>query len=1106
MAVRRLAVEAAALLMACAALAGTPERGGGLVGAWSADGADLGGDLALHHVAAEPGKMGKALRFDGKRSYASRPHAELDSLFPAASPQAARSFTVAAWIRLASLGHRNPIAGKQENEQRGFMFMVEADDRLAIEIWRDARAATKLRTPHPLQRDRWYHVAVVYRYVADKESRAALFVDGTLATQTDQARGPVAANTAPFEIGRYHWSRRYSVCFHGLIDEVRVYGRALSSPEVRALARTAAGARWPQFRGPSGDSLAPDSPVPDNWDEAAKRNVRWRVPVPVPGASSPIVWDGRLFLTGADATRREVFCFQAATGTLLWRKPVRAPGGSPRQKEHFEGLTYAAPTPVCDDARVYALFGNGDIASFHHNGTPAWTANLGLPHTGYSLSASLALHGGLLIVDIDQGLEDDPASRLLALDRRTGSIVWEKKGREHPVGDSWSSPILIATPHGDQLVTRGGGAIIARDPANGRILWTRPSERGDVSTSPLFTDGLVIAGGYDGKTEAIRTDGRLAWTSEDGPPDVASPVAIGGVLLLLNSSGLLTGLDVATGRKLLEHEIGDEPGKGHFFATPLVVGDRVYALREDGTTIIFRIAARGGDRAFQRLGIGRLTRQELCWASPAVADGALFLRSKTHLYCIQGSAKAPKPVHVAKPQHTQPAAVGKLETGPTGPTRTASWPQHRGPNRNGITTEHSGWTGSAWPLKKLWQVNVKEGCTSPILADGRVYAMGWQFTRRSRDRRNPHGTDTVTCLDARTGTTLWTHTYEQPRYCRHHTYDETNYGGPNATPTLDQSTGLLYTHGIDGDFRCLDVRADGKLVWHMNIYDAYDIPQNPGVYPKTHNNDYGCISSPLLYGPWVIIEVGSPRHGLLMAFHKRTGRRAWASQLKTWAGQTPGPQLITVGGTPCLATLTLEHLVIMRLDPGHEGHTLTRFPWKSGWDENLALPAVQGNRVLLTGYHYINGGRNDGASAILEVTPGRITQRWKKLPCSKATGGTLHKGYAYIGSDNFHCLHADNGAERWRDPDVTGDDFGCGATVVITGDEKLIYFSERNTLYLAEPGHRAATYTRLAKVSKVLNPSKGHTWPHVVLAEGKILVKDKTGNLACYAAAARPGR
>jgi hypothetical protein len=116
----------------------------------------------------------------------------------------------------------------------------------------------------------------------------------------------------------------------------------------------------------------------------------------------------------------------------------------------------------------------------------------------------------------------------------------------------------------------------------------------------------------------------------------------------------------------------------------------------------------------------------------------------------------------------------------------------------------------------------------------------------------------------------------------------------------------------------------------------------------------------------------------------------------------------------------------------------------------------------------------------------------------------VYGGCAYIPSTRLHCVEALTGSPVWRDPTISGDDEGCGATVVVTGDEKLLYLSQRGALSLAEPGHRSRTYTRLARVRRVLEPSKGQTWPHVALAEGMILVKDKTGNLACYAVGASP--
>jgi len=422
--------------------------------------------------------------------------------------------------------------------------------------------------------------------------------------------------------------------------------------------------------------------------------------------------------------------------------------------------------------------------------------------------------------------------------------------------------------------------------------------------------------------------------------------------------------------------------------------------------------------------------------------------------------------------------------------RAASWPQHRGPDRNGITSEQSGWNGSSWQLTKLWQVNVGMGCTSPLISGGRVYVMGWRQTGSQIDSKNWNGTDDVWCLDASNGSTVWKKSYSQSKYVRCHTYDESYYGGPNATPTYDESSGYLFTHGIAGDFRCYD--SNGNVKWSMNIYDAYSIPQNPEVYDGTHNNDYGCISSPLVIGNRVYLEVGSPSQGLLMGFNKSTGNREWTSSEKTWAGQSPGPQLITVGGVQCLATLTLEHIKVIRID---NGNTIGACEWKAGWDENHSMPCIDGANIWITGHHWINGGRDLGASARFEATLSGMTQKWKGAAWSKVTGLTVDDGRAYISSGKLTCVNAWNSNLLWEDTESTGQNTGCGATVAITGDNKIVYFSQYNTLYLAEVGD---SYTRLDKRTGVISSASGQTWPHVAIGEGRILVKDKGGNLACY--------
>jgi hypothetical protein len=145
------------------------------------------------------------------------------------------------------------------------------------------------------------------------------------------------------------------------------------------------------------------------------------------------------------------------------------------------------------------------------------------------------------------------------------------------------------------------------------------------------------------------------------------------------------------------------------------------------------------------------------------------------------------------------------------------WPHWRGGSRNSHGGESSGWQGGEWiDPKPVWNANVGEGSTSPIVAAGRLYVLGWS-----------DGRDRLHCLDAVSGKRLWTTEYAAPRHARHATGDEGLYSGPTATPEFDPATGSLYTLGSDGELACWDTRQNGKLVWRMNLYERFDAPQRP---------------------------------------------------------------------------------------------------------------------------------------------------------------------------------------------------------------------------------------------------------------------------------------
>ncbi len=428
----------------------------------------------------------------------------------------------------------------------------------------------------------------------------------------------------------------------------------------------------------------------------------------------------------------------------------------------------------------------------------------------------------------------------------------------------------------------------------------------------------------------------------------------------------------------------------------------------------------------------------------------------------------------------------------SGVAGASDWPGWRGPNRNGVTPESSGWDGSSWPVQKLWQKNVGEGCTSPIVADGKVYVSGWSG-----------GKQYVYCLDAGSGNETWSQSFDSLPRSRYAYGDTNHYTGMSSTPAFDQATGYLYTHGIDGQFHCWDTNDGGRVVWSMNIFDAYGVDQRPRN-GASHLNDYGCISCPLVLGDRVILEVGSSQ-GTVMGFNKRTGAREWTSQWTEDAGQSCGLSPITVQGVPCIANLALTNIVIIRTDSGHEGETVASQYWRAGAMQNIPTIGVSGSSILVTSHHDIVSW-SEGACDRFDVSLGGMTKKWRAFPSSKAMGPMIYKGYAYQPQAKLHCIDFSTGEVKWESSDRVGTTDGCGATAIIAaGDDKLIFFSQTNTLYLAKLGHNSPDqYVELAKVTDVIEGSSAYCWPHIALSGGKLLCKDKAGNLACLSVGSSP--
>lgn len=411
----------------------------------------------------------------------------------------------------------------------------------------------------------------------------------------------------------------------------------------------------------------------------------------------------------------------------------------------------------------------------------------------------------------------------------------------------------------------------------------------------------------------------------------------------------------------------------------------------------------------------------------------------------------------------------------------AEWPHWRGPARNDVVAESSGWDSGGWAKKNvLWSADVGEGSTSPIVAGGRVFVMGWQGNA-----------DTLFCFDAASGRELWRQSYRCPRFGRRADGDQGLYSGPTSSPEFDTETGLLYTLSCDGDLHCWNTKDAGAKLWHINLYDKYDMQQRPQV-GRSGRRDYGYTTAPLVDGDRLIVEVGG-KAGTLMAFDKQTGRELWASEATDFAGHTGGLAPITVEGVPCVAVLTFSGLLVARLDKGHEGQTVATFPWVTDFANNIAMPAVVGDTVLIT------SGYNQNAMCKLKIALDGAKVVWKKEGLvSKTCTPVVFDDTVYWAWDRLQCVDFASGNVVWEGPRV-GDAGSC----IITADKKLIVWCGRGDLLLAETIDASrGGYKELARLTGL---GSDDVWPHVALAGGKIYCKDRRGRITCLAVA-RSGR
>ena len=379
-------------------------------------------------------------------------------------------------------------------------------------------------------------------------------------------------------------------------------------------------ANYPFFRGPQGNGVAFQKNTPTDWNGAAGKNVVWKVKIPKSGYSSPIIWGNQLFVTGADAQARMVYCYDKNTGKLLWEAAADNIQGSPSAMPKVTADTgLAAPTMATDGRAVFAIFATGDVLALDMTGKRIWARNLGVPDNHYGHGSSLIIYKDKLLIQYDT----NRAGKLLALDTQTGNTVWET-ARSSKI--SWSSPILVNTGSRTEVILTTNPNVNGYDPETGKELWNIACLSGEVGPSAGYADGMVFACNEYAKLVGIKIGGtpEIVWEADEFLPEVSSPLAVNGMLYIATTYGAFACYDAKTGEKLWSQEFGDA-----IYSSPVFADGKVYVTDMTGKTHIIK-----STRDYQPVATPELGEKAVC--SPVFQDGKVYLRGMNNLYCIGG--------------------------------------------------------------------------------------------------------------------------------------------------------------------------------------------------------------------------------------------------------------------------------------------------------------------------------------------------------------------------------------------------------------------------------------------------------------------------------------
>ncbi len=397
------------------------------------------------------------------------------------------------------------------------------------------------------------------------------------------------------------------------------------------------GEDWPQWRGARLDGVSSETGLPTTWSKT--EGIAWRLPLPGPAGSTPVVWKDRILLTSADDKLLVLLCADTR-GQELWRKTIAASNQAVRGDEG----NYASPSPATDGKHVWTFMGSGELACFTIDGSPVWQYNVqdkyGKFNIQFGMTSTPVLDEGRLYLQ----LIHSGGATVAALDALTGNEIWHQKCASDATAEcehSYASPVIYRDSQRAMLLTHGADYIVAHQLADGAEIFRCGglNPKGNYNqtlrlvASPLAVPGIIIVpSAKNGPVLALdpAAKGDISdsqnfhlWTRDHNTPDVPSPLIHDDLLYLCREDGTIMCLEAKTGKEIYQK-------RGHsdrHRASPVYADGKVYMTARDGTITVVKAG-----RQFEILAQNKM--EESISASPAVSGGRIYFRTFDALYAV----------------------------------------------------------------------------------------------------------------------------------------------------------------------------------------------------------------------------------------------------------------------------------------------------------------------------------------------------------------------------------------------------------------------------------------------------------------------------------------